>query len=198
LKVASPDILHKSEIGGVLLGLTSEKEVGKGFDKLIGRARRAYPDALLQGCLIAPMIEGGTEIVLGTNCDPIFGPVVMVGLGGIFVEVLRDTSLRVAPVDVAQARQMICELHGFALLDGTRGRTRMDVEALARAVADLSLFAVAHAHDVVSCEVNPFLLLAKGAVALDAAIVRKCPSDKESALSALSDQASSGRYSGLE
>jgi acyl-CoA synthetase (NDP forming) len=181
MKVASPDILHKSDFGGVMLGLTSGDEVERGFDGLIRRARRAHPDASVHGCLIAPMIEGGVEIVLGTICDPIFGPVVMVGLGGIFVEVLRDVVLRVAPVDIAQAHEMLGELQGFAMLEGARGRPRMDVEALAQAVVDLSSFAVAHRHDIVSCDVNPFLVLTNGAVALDAAIVRNTPSGKESA-----------------
>jgi acyl-CoA synthetase (NDP forming) len=181
MKIASPNILHKSDFGGVMLGITREEEVEKGFDELMGRARRAHPDALLQGCLVAPMIDAGVEVVLGTNRDPVFGPVVMVGFGGIFVEVLRDVSLRVAPVGVAEAHQMLRELHGFAMLEGTRGRPRMDVETLAQAVADLSSFAIAHAHEIVSCDVNPFLVHFKGAVALDAVIVRKGPSDKETA-----------------
>ncbi len=173
LKIASPDILHKSDIGGVLLGLASEAEVEKGFDELIGRARRAHPDASIQGCLVAPRVEGGAEIVLGTNLDPVFGPVVMVGLGGIFVEVLHDISLRLAPVGIEEAHAMLRELKGFALLEGARGRPPSDIGALARAIVDLSSFALAHAHDIVSCDINPFLVLSKGAVALDAAIVRK-------------------------
>lgn len=173
LKIASPDILHKSDLGGVLLGLASDAEVEKGFDELIGRARRAHPDASIQGCLVAPRIEGGAEIVLGTNLDPVFGPVVMVGLGGIFVEVLHDISLRLAPVGIEEAHAMLRELKGFALLEGARGRPPSDIGALARAIVDLSSFALAHAHDIVSCDINPFLVLSEGAVALDAAIVRK-------------------------
>ena len=181
MKIASPDIPHKSDIGGVMLGLAGEDDVAKGFDELILRARRAYPEALLQGCLVAPMIEGGTEIVLGANCDPVFGPVVMVGLGGVFVELLRDVSLRVAPVGGDEALRMLRELKGFALLEGARGRPPMDIEALAQALVDLSSFAVAHAHEIVSCDINPFLVLSKGAVALDAVIVRKSLSGEENA-----------------
>ena len=174
MKIASPDILHKSDIGGVLIGLASEAEVEKGFGELLARARRAHPAARLQGCLVAPMITGGTEFVLGAkNLDPVFGPVVMVGLGGIFVEILHDISLRLAPVGLAEARAMLRELKGFALLEGARGRPPSDIEALARAVVDLSSFALAHAHDIVSCDINPFLVLTDGAVALDAVIVRK-------------------------
>jgi hypothetical protein len=142
-----------------MLGLASEDDVAKGFDDLILRARRAYPEALLQGCLVAPMVEGGTEIVLGANCDPVFGPVVMVGFGGVFVEILRDVSLRVAPVGRDEALRMLRELKGFALLEGARGRPPMDIEALAQALVDLSSFAVAHAHEIVSCDINPFLVL---------------------------------------
>jgi acyl-CoA synthetase (NDP forming) len=173
MKIASPDILHKSDIGGVLIGLASEAEVEKGFDELLARARRAHPEALIQGCLVASMIAGGTEFVLGTNLDPVFGPVVMVGLGGIFVEILHDISLRLAPVGLAEAHAMLRELKGFALLEGARGRPPSDTEALARAIVDLSTFALGHAHDIVSCDINPFLVLTEGAVALDAVIVRK-------------------------
>jgi acyl-CoA synthetase (NDP forming) len=181
MKIASPDIPHKSDIGGVMLGLAGEDDVAKGFDELILRARRAYPEALLQGCLVAPMLEGGTEIVLGANCDPVFGPVVMVGFGGVFVEILRDVSLRVAPVGRDEALRMLRELKGFALLEGARGRPPLDIEALAQALVDLSSFAVAHAHEIVSCDINPFLVLSKGAVALDAVIVRKSLSGEENA-----------------
>ncbi|MBV8766778.1 MAG: acetate--CoA ligase family protein, partial [Hyphomicrobiales bacterium] len=113
MKIASPDILHKSDIGGVLIGVASEAQVEKGFEELLARARRAHPEARIQGCLIAPKIEGGTEIVLGANLDPVFGPVVMVGLGGIFVELLRDVSLRLAPVGLEEAHAMLRELKGF-------------------------------------------------------------------------------------
>jgi acyl-CoA synthetase (NDP forming) len=173
MKIASPDILHKSDIGGVLIGLANEGDVEKGFDELLARARRAHPKARVQGCLVAPRIEGGIEIVLGANLDPVFGPVVMVGLGGIFVEILHDFSLRLAPVGLEDAHAMLRELKGFKLLEGARGRSRVDIEAVARAIVDLSSFALAHAHDIVSCDINPFLVLTKGAVALDAVILRK-------------------------
>ncbi|MBV9432311.1 MAG: acetate--CoA ligase family protein [Hyphomicrobiales bacterium] len=181
MKIASPDILHKSDIGGVLIGVASEAQVEKGFEELLGRARRAHPEARIQGCLIAPKIEGGTEIVLGANLDPVFGPVVMVGLGGIFVELLRDVSLRLAPVGLEEAHAMLRELKGFKLLEGARGRPSSDKEAIARAIVDLSSFALAHAHEIVSCDINPFLVLSKGAVALDAVIVRKSLPEKEEA-----------------
>ncbi|MBW0005364.1 MAG: acetate--CoA ligase family protein [Hyphomicrobiales bacterium] len=181
MKIASPDILHKSDIGGVLLGVASEAQVEKGFEELLACARRAHPEARIQGCLIAPKIEGGTEIVLGANLDPVFGPVVMVGLGGIFVELLRDVSLRLAPVGLEEAHAMLRELKGFKLLEGARGRPSSDKEAIARAIVDLSSFALAHAHEIVSCDINPFLVLSKGAVALDAVIVRKSLPEKEEA-----------------
>ena len=181
MKIASPDILHKSDIGGVLIGVASEAQVEKGFEELLARARRAHPEARIQGCLIAPKIEGGTEIVLGANLDPVFGPVVMVGLGGIFVELLRDVSLRLAPVGLEEAHAMLRELRGFKLLEGARGRPSSDKEAIARAIVDLSSFALAHAHEIVSCDINPFLVLSKGAVALDAVIVRKSLPEKEEA-----------------
>ncbi|MBV9136023.1 MAG: acetate--CoA ligase family protein [Hyphomicrobiales bacterium] len=179
MKIASPDIIHKSDMGGVLLGLASEAEVESGFDELLARARRAHPEARIQGCLLAPRIEGGMELVLGTNFDPVFGPVVMVGLGGIFVEILHDIALRLAPVGIEEAHAMLRELQGFPLLEGARGRPAADIDAVARAIVDLSSFAHAHAHEIVSCDINPFLVLSKGAVAVDAVIVRK--SGKEQA-----------------
>ncbi|MBV8766095.1 MAG: acetate--CoA ligase family protein, partial [Hyphomicrobiales bacterium] len=115
------------------------------------------------------------------NLDPVFGPVVMVGLGGIFVELLRDVSLRLAPVGLEEAHAMLRELKGFKLLEGARGRPSSDKEAIARAIVDLSSFALAHAHEIVSCDINPFLVLSKGAVALDAVIVRKSLPEKEEA-----------------
>ncbi|GAC1573787.1 MAG: acetate--CoA ligase family protein [Sphingomicrobium sp.] len=173
LKIVSPDLLHKTEIGGVLLGVTGDAGVREGFDTLLARGRAAAPDARIEGVLVTPMAGEGIEMILGVANDPAFGPVVMVGLGGIFVELMGDVVFRHAPFDIAEARAMIDELAGRRLLDGMRGAPPSDVEALGTALAALSRFAAAHAHVVASVDINPFLVRpqGRGAVALDAVIV---------------------------
>lgn len=171
-KILSPDILHKSEIGGVLLGLHGEAAVRAAFATLMERAARRAPDARLSGVLVARQVSGGVEMVAGTVRDPVFGPVVMAGLGGVFVEVFRDVAFRRCPVSEDDALEMIRGLRGFALLDGARGRPKADVAAAARAIAALSRFAMAAGPRLRSAEVNPLLVLpeGEGAVAADAVI----------------------------
>jgi acyl-CoA synthetase (NDP forming) len=167
-KILSPDILHKSEIGGVLLGLADEDAVRAGFATLLDRAARHAPAARVEGVLVAKQVAGGVEMVIGTVRDPVFGPVAMVGLGGVFVEVFRDVAFRRCPVSEAEAAAMIRGLRGFPLLDGARGRPRADVAALAAALAALSRFAAASGPRLLSAEVNPLLVLPEGGGALAA------------------------------
>jgi acetate---CoA ligase (ADP-forming) len=175
MKIASPDIAHKSEIGGVLLGIASVADVATGFTMLLERAKHGAPGAKVEGVLVAPQIQGGVEVILGVQRDPVFGPVVMFGLGGIFVEVLKDVTLRIAPFGVEEARRMIREVKGFPLLDGARGRPKADVEALAQVLARLSVYAAARADDLETLDINPFLVLpaGKGGMAVDALIVAR-------------------------
>jgi acyl-CoA synthetase (NDP forming) len=175
LKISSADIAHKSEIGGVLLGVADAAEASRGFTLLQERARKAAPGARVDGVLVAPQILGGVEVILGVHRDPVFGPVVLFGLGGIFVEVLKDITLRIAPFGVDEARRMIREVKGFPLLDGARGRPKADVEALAQTLSRLSLFAAARADDLETLDINPFIVLpeGKGGVAVDALLVAR-------------------------
>ncbi|MDA1093047.1 MAG: acetate--CoA ligase family protein [Acidobacteria bacterium] len=175
LKIASPDIPHKTDIGGVVLGLNSADEVRDAFDAVTRRARMAAPDAQIDGALVSRMVTGGVETIMGVQQDPTFGPVVMFGLGGVLVEVLKDVAFRVAPFDVAEAHRMMRELRGFPLLEGVRGRPRGDIAATASALAALSRFAAAHQDDLESAELNPVVVLpeGQGLVALDALIVPK-------------------------
>lgn len=170
MKIVSPDIIHKSDVGGVKLGLASEDAVRAAFDAMLTEVAAKAPDAKLEGVLLAPMISGGVETILGVHVDPVFGPAVMFGLGGVFVEVLKDVSFRIAPFDEAEARRMIDEIRGRAILDGVRGAPPADVDALAKALAALSRFAAANRDRLVSVDVNPFAVLPKGAMALDAVI----------------------------
>ncbi|WP_149539131.1 acetate--CoA ligase family protein [Siccirubricoccus phaeus] len=162
LKILSPDILHKSEIGGVLLDVADAAAVRAGFATLIERAATHAPGARIEGVLVAKQIKGAVEMALGIFRDPVFGPVAMVGLGGIFIEVLKDVAFRRCPFDAAEAERMIRSLRGFALLDGARGRPRADVAALARALSALSAFAVAAGPRLAGVDVNPLLVLPEG------------------------------------
>ncbi len=172
MKILSPDILHKSEIGGVLLDVDSADAVRHGFATLMERARHHAPSARIEGVLVAKQIKGAVEIALGIHRDPVFGPVAMVGLGGIFIEILKDVSFRRCPFDVQEAERMIRSLKGFPLLDGARGKPKADVKALAQALSNLSAFAAAAGPRLASVDVNPMLVLpaGQGCYAADAVI----------------------------
>jgi acyl-CoA synthetase (NDP forming) len=171
IKVCSPDIAHKSDVGGVVLGLADEPAVRAAFGSMLDRVRAAAPLAQIDGVLVSPMAVEGLDFVIGLNRDQDFGMVVMVGVGGVFVEVMNDVSFRVAPVDRTEARRMIDELQSRRLLDGFRGRGPADIDSLALAVSRLSWFGVQHADRLESVEVNPMLVSGSGVVGLDALVV---------------------------
>lgn len=173
LKIVSPDLPHKTEVGGVALGLDDAAAVAAAHDAMLARVRGAAPRARIEGVLVSPMVTGGVELILGTKRDPIFGPVVLVGLGGIFAEVLQDVAVRPAPVEVEEAMAMLRGLKAFPLLDGARGRPKADLAAAAEAVVALSRFAAQQAATVAEVDINPLLVrpAGQGAVALDALIV---------------------------
>jgi acyl-CoA synthetase (NDP forming) len=175
MKIVSPDILHKSEIGGVLLNIASAEDASAGYDTLMQRAGDAEPNARIDGVLVAPMVSGGVETIVGVQRDPVFGPVIMFGLGGIFVEVLKDVTFRIAPFGIDEAHTMIREVKGYPLLEGVRGQPPADVDALAEALARLSVFAAANADTLESIDINPFIVRPKGegAVAVDALILSR-------------------------
>ena len=172
MKIVSPDIVHKTDVGGVRLGLDSADAVRNAFQDMMTAVAAKAPKARLEGVLLAPMISGGVETIIGVHVDPIFGPAVMFGLGGVFVEVLKDVTFRVAPFDEAEAHRMIDEIRGRAMLDGVRGAPPADLDALAGALAAMSRFAAAHRGQLKSVDINPFVVLPKGqgAMALDAVI----------------------------
>lgn len=173
LKLASRDIQHKSEIGGVRLGLETAAEVEAAFGSLLEAAAKRAPAARIDGVIVAAMERGEAEVIVGTNCDPVFGPVVMCGLGGIFVEALKDVAIRVAPVDIETATEMIEELRGSAVLKGARGRAPADVAAFADIIVKVSRIASASRRKLRSIEINPLILkrAGEGAVAADALII---------------------------
>jgi acyl-CoA synthetase (NDP forming) len=173
MKIVSPDIAHKTEIGGVLLDVADAEAARRGYTELRAAAAAKAPSARVTGVSVAPMAGEGVETILGVVQDPVFGPVVMFGLGGVFVETLRDVTFRAAPFDRDEALRMIGEVKGAALLRGTRGRPPADVGALADALAALSRLAAVRAAEFAAIDVNPFLVRreGRGAVALDALIV---------------------------
>ncbi len=177
MKIVSPDILHKTEVDGVLLNVQSAKEAQTGFVTLMKRAQQAKPQAKLDGVLMSPMVFGGVETILGVTRDAVFGPVVMFGLGGVFVEVFHDIVFRLAPFGEEEAMQMVNSIQAAPLLHGVRGRPKMNVEALAQALSRLSIYAHTHQSSLESIDINPFVVLPKGtslqghgALALDALI----------------------------
>ena len=175
LKVLSADILHKSGIGGVRLGVSDRAAAETAFDEILAAARNAQPDAAIDGCLVASMVMGGVETILGVQRDPMFGPIVMFGLGGIFVEALKDVTFRAAPFDEGEARAMIEEIAALPVPTGLRGQPPVDLDALATALSRLSLFAAANADTIESLDLNPFLVRPTGAFALDAVLVTRPP-----------------------
>ena len=161
----------------VRIGVRSEDAAREAAAALLENARKHRPQARIEGILVAPMIDGGVETIAGVMCDPAFGPVVMFGLGGVFVEVLKDVTFRVAPFDVTEAHRMIREIRGYAVLEGVRGAPPSDVEALAQLLAAVSRFAAANAGVVESIDLNPVRVLPKGegVAPLDALIVTREP-----------------------
>jgi acyl-CoA synthetase (NDP forming) len=172
LKILSGDIQHKSDIGGVAVGLADEEMVRQAYDRVMASIRQRVPHAALDGVLIAPMIRGGVEAIIGARVDPVFGPMVMVGLGGTLVEILKDVSFCLAPLSHREALNMLDRLRGSRILEGVRGSAAADKEALADALVRLGDFAATHKGSIKSVEINPLLVKAKGdgVVGLDALI----------------------------
>lgn len=183
MKIVSPDIQHKSDIGGVELHIAGGVAAAAAYERIIGSAARNAPKAEIDGVLVSPMTSGGTELILGVTADPSFGPAIMVGLGGVFAEIFKDTALRLAPVTPSEAMEMLRELKAYPLLNGARGRPLADQEALCETIAALSRFAARHADDVAEIDINPLLVRSKGdgVVALDALIVPKSSQNHEAA-----------------
>ena len=178
LKIVSPDIAHKTEVGGVILNLLSPDAAASAAKAMLDRIAKMRPDARLAGVLIAPMCNGGIETICGVFSDPVFGPVVMFGLGGVHVEVMRDVAFRLAPFDEDEALSMVREIRGYGILEGARGAPPADIAALARALSCLSRFAAINRNTIAEIDINPFVVMPRGqgAFALDALIVPR-PTD---------------------
>ncbi|WP_043358611.1 acetate--CoA ligase family protein [Belnapia sp. F-4-1] len=170
LKIASPDIAHKSDVGGVALGLEGDA-VAEAAGRILASARAARPEARIEGVVVAPMRRGGVELFVGVLRDPLWGPAIAVGLGGVWVELLRDTSLRLLPVTPEDVLEMFAELRGAPLLEGYRGSAGIDRQAAAEAIARIGDAALALGPGLAALKVNPLLAGPDGAEALDALAV---------------------------
>jgi acyl-CoA synthetase (NDP forming) len=175
LKVQSPDILHKTEAGAVMLGLSGEAAVRDGYRTVLADAQAAHPNAKIDGVLVQAMARHGREIILGVTRDPDFGPMLMVGLGGIHVEVLKDVAFAPVPLGTEDAVDLIGQLKGAALLDAVRGEAAADRDALARLMVALSRFAADHADRIAEIDLNPVIVhpAGEGLTIVDALIVKR-------------------------
>ena len=168
LKIESPAIAHKTEAGGVRLNLADEAGVRLAYAEVIANAKKVTSD--IAGVLVQPMAQPGVEVIFGARVDPVAGAVVLVGLGGVMVELLRDTVLAIAPVSIAEAKSMLSRLKGYRLLTGFRGSAPVDLDALADAIARFSELAADLAGRVSEIDVNPVIARPGGVLAVDALI----------------------------
>jgi acetyl-CoA synthetase (ADP-forming) len=170
LKIVSPDVIHKSDSGGVKLSLNNVTEVKKAYDEILKKVKKQYPDAVIHGVSVQKMIQPGTEVIVGTSKDPQFGPVIMFGLGGIFVELLKDVSFRVIPVEQRDAQEMIKEIKGYPLLQGFRGKEPASLSALVEIILKISKL-MEENPQIKELELNPIFAYRNKAVAVDARII---------------------------
>ena len=177
IKIDSPDIAHKTEAGAIRLGVLGDEAVRQAFAEVTQSARRFAPQAAINGVLVQEMAAQGVEMMLGVVRDPVFGPVVAAGLGGIHVEVLRDIAYRIAPVTPDEALRMLRELRGYKLLEGVRGAPPADIAALVDTIVRLSWFAHDLDADIAELDINPLLVFERGAgvKVVDALMVRRSP-----------------------
>jgi acetyltransferase len=161
MKIASPDILHKSDLGGIRVGIQDPDELDAAYDDMMTRVRRRLPEAIIWGVTIQEMIPPGREVIIGVNRDPSFGPLLMFGLGGIYVEVLKDVTFRLCPVSREDAKQMITEIRAFGLLRGARGEHPADLEAVADAIVRISALATDFP-EITELDVNPLIVADRG------------------------------------
>src|SRR6266849_6676806 len=175
MKIQSPDILHKSEVGGVRVNIATKGEVFLAYEALMESARRHRPDAAIQGVLVGPMAKKGVEIIIGTMQDATFGPMIMVGFGGITTELFRDVIYRPAPISAAEATAMLAELKAAPLLSGFRGAAKADIAALSKLIAQVSLLAADFRNQISEIEINPVLVHpeGQGVTVVDALVVPK-------------------------
>jgi acetyl-CoA synthetase (ADP-forming) len=170
LKIVSPDIIHKSDAGGVLINLKTSADVASAYKKIIENVKKYKADAKILGVIVQEMAPQSTEVIVGAIKDPQFGQTVMFGLGGIFVELLKDVNFRVAPLNAEEAKEMITQLKAFPLLNGYRNTPLADLDALVRIICNVSRL-VMEQPEIKELDLNPIMAYTKGAKAVDARII---------------------------
>jgi len=170
LKIVSPDIIHKSDIGGVILNLKNAKEVKAAYKQIMKNAKMHRKDARILGIIVQEMAPSSTEVIVGAIKDPQFGPTLMFGLGGVFVEILKDVTFKIAPITEEEAREMLTEIKAYPLLKGYRNLPPADTEALVKILLNTSRLVTEH-KEIKELDLNPIMVYEKGAKTVDARII---------------------------
>ncbi len=170
LKIVSADILHKTDVGGVKLSLNNKEDVGNAYDEIISAIKKHQPSAKIQGVSVQPMARPATEVIIGMSKDPQFGPVLMFGLGGILVEILKDISFRIVPLTGRDANEMIREIKGYPVLEGYRGQEPANIAVLEQMLLKVSEF-VESKPEIKELDINPIFAYRDSALAIDARVI---------------------------
>ena len=170
LKIVSPDIVHKSDVGGVIVNLKDDKDVRNAYRQILANVKKHVPKARVTGILVQEMAPTATEVIVGSIKDPQFGPALMFGLGGVFVEVLKDVTFRIAPINEDEAREMITEVKAYPLLKGYRNLPPADVDAIVKILLNTSRLVTEH-EEIKELDLNPIMVYKKGAKTVDARII---------------------------
>ncbi len=174
LKIASPDIIHKSDAGGVKLDLKNATQVNRAYSEILTSIRRAFPQAAIQGVSVQKMARPGIEVIIGISQDAQFGPVIMFGIGGILVEIIKDVSFRIIPLTERDAAEMIREIKGYQLLQGYRGQEPANIPKLEQLILKISHF-IEQNPQIKELDLNPIYAYQDGAVVVDARIILNKP-----------------------
>jgi len=170
LKIVSPDIIHKSDVGGVIVNVKDANDVQNAYKQIMDNAKRHKPNAKIVGMLVQEMAPQSTEVIIGATKDPQFGPTLMFGLGGIFVEILKDVTFRIAPITEDEAREMITAVKAYPLLKGYRNTPPADIEAIVKILLNTSRLIMKH-QEIKELDLNPIMVYEKGAKTVDARII---------------------------
>jgi len=171
MKILSPQIIHKTDAGGVKLNIKSEKETEEAFKEILASAKKYDSKAEIKGVLIEKMVKPSTEIIVGVTRDPTFGPAIMFGLGGIFVELLKDVSFRIAPIKVEDAREMIHEIKALPMLQGFRGGPNVKLELIVDVLMKISKLSIDYMDDILEIDLNPIFAYEDKILTVDARII---------------------------
>ncbi len=170
LKIVSPDVLHKFDVGGVILNINNREDTKKAYNKILENVKKLKPNAKIRGILVQEMAPSSTEVIVGSIKDPQFGPTLMFGFGGIFVEVLKDVAFRIAPITEEDAREMISEVKAYPILKGYRGQPPLDIDTIVKILLNTSRLVMDH-QEIKELDLNPVMVYEKGAKTVDARII---------------------------